>query len=233
MTKSADTQRSLVERYRLVAVLLLVLAVCGVSVIAPGAVWAPEVADNETPDPADRETGKGMLRQILRRNARGRHNARGRANRHPIGMVVTCIDYRIRLDQLLGDESDRFDVARLPGCALTKEMVESIRLAVEAHHVQLLIILEHTDCAMDRLAKSGDRAHVKSLQWHRRRFDAGFHMLEKDELLRAKVANRQLIIVRATYDVKEHTMDVRETIGDVAGLEDALKLGARRQFASR
>jgi len=73
--------------------------------------------------------------------------------RHPNMLVVICMDPRISSRDLFLDHRDgMIDTLRLPGSAPTKAALETARLAIEAHHVKLVLWTRHTDCAMERVA---------------------------------------------------------------------------------
>lgn len=201
-----------------------VFAVAVACLLTSGSVYSPEKRQAK----ASVRSNKDLLRSLLRRSDTCKSRGRSQCCDHPMGLVVTCIDYRIQLHELLGEDIGHFDMVRLPGAALTDEVVESIGLAIEAHRVRLVLVLEHTDCAMDRLAAQKDQPGLARLQWHRRHFEAAFTALARSANLRGRISRGELLLIRAKYDVVSNGIVLTEVMGDTGGLEDVIRVAKAR-----
>ena len=75
-------------------------------------------------------------------------------DRKPKALLIICIDPRLDDNRILGDTRGYYDVIRIPGSVITAEVAEAVELAVVKHAVNLIMIITHTDCAMEKLAAS-------------------------------------------------------------------------------
>jgi carbonic anhydrase len=107
--------------------------------------------------------------------------------RKPEVMAVMCMDPRLNSESVLGDSRSYYDVVRLPGSVLSDEMIEAIELAVEEHHVRLVLFTTHTDCAMEKVAASPSAEHFPALSDAVRKREQKFQ-----ELLRRPAIARHL-----------------------------------------
>lgn len=84
--------------------------------------------------------------------------------RKPKAVIILCIDPRLDDNRILGDARGYYDVIRIPGSVITEEVAEAIELAVVKHAVKLVMVITHTDCAMEKLAASPEgRGHYPLL----------------------------------------------------------------------
>lgn len=85
-------------------------------------------------------------------------------DRKPKAVLIMCIDPRLDDNRILGDTRGYYDVIRIPGSVITEEVAEAVELAVVKHAVHLVMVVTHTDCAMEKLAASPDgRQHYPLL----------------------------------------------------------------------
>lgn len=80
-------------------------------------------------------------------------------NRKPKAVIIMCIDPRLDDNRILGDARGYYDIIRIPGSVITEEVAEAVELAVVKHAVKLVLVVTHTDCAMEKLAASQDGQH--------------------------------------------------------------------------
>lgn len=80
-------------------------------------------------------------------------------DRKPKAVLIMCIDPRLDDNRILGDSRGYYDVIRIPGSVITEEVAEAVELAVVKHAVKLVMVVTHTDCAMEKLAASEDGKH--------------------------------------------------------------------------
>lgn len=79
--------------------------------------------------------------------------------RKPKAVLIMCIDPRLNNSRILGDTRGYYDIIRIPGSVITEEVAEAVELAVVKHAVKLVMVVTHTDCAMEKLAASEDGKH--------------------------------------------------------------------------
>lgn len=80
-------------------------------------------------------------------------------DRKPKAVLIMCIDPRLDDNRILGDSRGYYDIIRIPGSVITEEVAEAVELAVVKHAVNLVMVVTHTDCAMEKLAASEDGRH--------------------------------------------------------------------------
>jgi carbonic anhydrase len=80
-------------------------------------------------------------------------------DRKPKAVLIMCIDPRLDDNRILGDSRGYYDIIRIPGSVITEEVAEAVELAVVKHSVNLVMVVTHTDCAMEKLAASEDGRH--------------------------------------------------------------------------
>ena len=80
-------------------------------------------------------------------------------DRKPKAVIIMCIDPRLDDNRILGDARGYYDIIRIPGSVITEEVAEAVELAVVKHAVKLVLVVTHTDCAMEKLAASEDGQH--------------------------------------------------------------------------
>ena len=80
-------------------------------------------------------------------------------DRKPKAVIIMCIDPRLDDNRILGDARGYYDIIRIPGSVITEEVAEAVELAVVKHAVKLVMVVTHTDCAMEKLAASEDGQH--------------------------------------------------------------------------
>lgn len=80
-------------------------------------------------------------------------------DRKPKAVIIMCIDPRLDDNRILGDARGYYDIIRIPGSVITEEVAEAVELAVVKHAVKLVMVVTHTDCAMEKLAASEDGKH--------------------------------------------------------------------------
>lgn len=80
-------------------------------------------------------------------------------DRKPKAVIIMCIDPRLDDNRILGDARGYYDIIRIPGSVITEEVAEAVELAVVKHAVKLVLVVTHTDCAMEKLAASESGQH--------------------------------------------------------------------------
>lgn len=108
-------------------------------------------------------------------------------DRTPKALLILCIDPRLDDNRILGDTRGYYDIIRIPGSVITAEVAEAVELAVIKHGVKLVMVITHTDCAMEKLAASEEGQHhypllAEGINNHGRRRQALTHrpaILEK------------------------------------------------------
>ncbi len=80
-------------------------------------------------------------------------------DRKPKALLIMCIDPRLDDNRILGDSRGYYDIIRIPGSVITAEVAEAVELAVVKHSVNLVMVVTHTDCAMEKLAASDAGRH--------------------------------------------------------------------------
>lgn len=101
-------------------------------------------------------------------------------DRKPKAVLIMCIDPRLDDNRILGDSRGYYDIIRIPGSVITEEVAEAVELAVVKHSVNLVMVVTHTDCAMEKLAASADgKQHypllAEGINNHRKRLQSLSH----------------------------------------------------------
>ena len=128
--------------------------------------------------------------------------------RAPVGLVITCMDPRIDTSSLFGDHRGYFDKVRIPGAVLSPEVMETVRLAVTEHRVKFIMVLSHTDCAMEKVACTSDAERYPVLSSNVLKRDQRFAALCSQEYVAQRVDRDELVVVRAllhtgTWEIEE------------------------------
>lgn len=108
-------------------------------------------------------------------------------DRTPKALLILCIDPRLDDNRILGDTRGYYDIIRIPGSVITAEVAEAVELAVVKHGVKLVMIITHTDCAMEKLAASEEGQHHYPLL---------AEGINNHALRRQSLAHRQAILER-------------------------------------
>lgn len=74
-----------------------------------------------------------------------------RSNRHPVMVLVTCMDARLDTNEIAGDTRRYYYVLRLAGSALAGKDEEMLELAV-SNGVKVVVFTTHSDCAAEKAA---------------------------------------------------------------------------------
>lgn len=147
-----------------------------------------------------------------------------RVERHPNMLVLVCMDSRFHVSNLFSDSrAGMIDVLRSPGSIVTEETIEQIRLAVDKHHVKVVMILRHTDCAMEKVA--ADRMARQDYPRLSNGVDTreeGVKRLISDPLIRQRLESGKLLVVTDMVDTE------RNRIIDQADARELLVSGERR-----
>ncbi len=78
-----------------------------------------------------------------------------RTPRHALVALVVCMDARIDTSELVGDTRHYYYVIRTAGSVMSEREEEMLELAV-ANGVKVVVLTTHSDCAAEKVAKSGD-----------------------------------------------------------------------------
>lgn len=132
----------------------------------------------------------------------------------PVGIIITCIDHRIDWSIVSGDARDCFDIVRLPGSVLTDEVIETIYMAVKEHKVKMVMVTEHSNCAMEKIASMGSSApsHYKSLCNFMGRKSEQTKKLLSNSLINERILSGELIFVRAHLDTFSREIQVKAIV---------------------
>ena len=128
--------------------------------------------------------------------------------RVPVGLVITCMDPRIDTSAILGDSRGYFDRVQIPGAVLSAEVMETVRLAVTAHGVKFVMVLSHTDCAMEKIVCSEDADSYPELRSNVLKRDQSFATLCSQKYVTERVRRDELVVVKAllhtnTWEIEE------------------------------
>ena len=102
------------------------------------------------------EKAKKFEKKILKGNKKyaekhGKTHEPEEAKSHTI--IITCIDYRIDTNDFLGlKPSDRTFVFRNAGARVSDDAIRSILLVVRLFAVDQIIVIPHTQCAMEKVS---------------------------------------------------------------------------------
>ena len=116
--------------------------------------------------------------------------------RKPEVVAVMCMDPRLNSEVVLGDSRGYYDVVRLPGSVLSNEMIEAIELGVKEHKVELVLFTTHTDCAMEKVAKSEAAEHFPALSNAVHKREEMFQALLNRPLIAEHIKEGKLLVKR-------------------------------------
>lgn len=74
-----------------------------------------------------------------------------RSRRHPVIVMVTCMDGRLDTNEIAGDTREYYYVLRLAGSVLSEKEEEMLELAV-SNGTKVVVFTTHTDCAAEKVA---------------------------------------------------------------------------------
>ena len=149
-------------------------------------------------------TVNAELLRVLEEVERDCGCAEGRTT--PIGVYVSCMDCRVHIDKVLGrfGEGEKFNRTHMAGCVLSDEVIESLRLTVLKHDVRIILILDHTDCAVRTLEKQPLDWRFERLQTGRKQFNDRLDQIAKDKVLGDFFRAGRLKMIHAEVDIKQH-----------------------------
>ena len=136
-------------------------------------------------------------------------------DRHPNMLILVCMDSRFHVSNLFSDtRAGMIDVLRSPGSIVTDESIEQIRLAIDKHHVKVVIILRHTDCAMEKVAADPEsRKDYPLLSNGVDTREIGIRKLLDDSLVRDRIAKGDLLVITGMVDTsKNRIIDYRNAM---------------------
>lgn len=124
-------------------------------------------------------------------------------DRKPKAVLIMCIDPRLDDNRILGDTRGYYDVIRIPGSVITEEVAEAVELAVVKHAVKLVMVVTHTDCAMEKLAASADGKHhypllAEGINNHRKRLQSLSHR----PAILERLQKQQVWVIERRIDTK-------------------------------
>ncbi len=127
----------------------------------------------------------------------------GLKDRKPKAVLIMCIDPRLDDNRILGDTRGYYDVIRIPGSVITEEVAEAVELAVVKHAVKLVMVVTHTDCAMERLAASEDGKHhypllAEGINNHSKRLQSLSHR----PAILARLQKQEVWVIEKRIDTK-------------------------------
>ena len=76
-----------------------------------------------------------------------------RTARHPLIVMVTCMDARLDTSEIAGDTRRYYYVLRLASSVLAPKEEDMLELAV-ANGVKVVVFTTHTDCAAEKMASN-------------------------------------------------------------------------------
>lgn len=170
--------------------------------------YIPEVAAEPLPQGAD----NAELLRIFKQVEEDCSCAEGRQT--PIGAYVTCMDCRVDVGQVLGSFDKKFSRTHMAGCVLSEEVIESLRLTVLKHDVRVILVLDHTDCAVRTLAEQPTDWRFERLQRGRKQFAQRLEQIVNDKMLRDFFQSGRLVMVHAEVDIKNrHAVKIIRKFG--------------------
>ena len=98
--------------------------------------------------------GDKVIDRIVAHSGKNQIAACKKARSAPEAIVLTCIDPRINLRFLLGDDYEKYHVVRLPGSVIPDEAFSAVHMAADIHRVKAVIVLTHSECAAVALASA-------------------------------------------------------------------------------
>ncbi len=132
----------------------------------------------------------------------------------PIGAYVTCMDCRVEVGRVLGSFDKKFSRTHMAGCVLSDEVIESLRLTVLKHDVRVILVLDHTDCAVRTLAEQPTDWRFERLQRGRLQFDQRLDQIVQDKMLKEFFQSGRLVMVHAEVDIKnKHAVRIIRKFG--------------------
>jgi carbonic anhydrase len=124
-------------------------------------------------------------------------------NRKPKALLIMCIDPRLDDNRILGDSRGYYDIIRIPGSVITEEVAEAVELAVVKHSVNLVMVVTHTDCAMEKLAASEDgRRHYPLLSEGINNHSRRLQSLSHRPAILQRLQNQQVWVIERRIDTK-------------------------------
>lgn len=124
-------------------------------------------------------------------------------NRKPKALIIMCIDPRVNSSRILGDVRGYYDIIRIPGSVITEEVAEAVELAVVKHEVKLVMVITHTDCAMESLAASEVGQHhypllAEGINNHSKRMQS----LSRRPVILERLQKQQVWVIEKRIDTK-------------------------------
>jgi carbonic anhydrase len=124
-------------------------------------------------------------------------------DRKPKALIIMCIDPRLNSSRILGDTRGYYDVIRIPGSVITEEVAEAVELAVTKHETKLVMVITHTDCAMEHLAASDEGKHhypllAEGINNHAKRMQSLSHR----PAILDRLQKQQLWVIEKRLDTK-------------------------------
>lgn len=170
--------------------------------------YTSEAAAEPVPQGADNEELLRIFKQVEDDCA----CAEGRTT--PIGAYVTCMDCRVDVGKVLGSFDKKFSRTHMAGCVLSDEVIESLRLTVLKHDVRVIMVLDHTDCAVRTLAEQPTDWRFERLQRGRLQFDQRLDQIVQDKMLKEFFQSGRLVMVHAEVDIKnKHAVKIIRKFG--------------------
>jgi hypothetical protein len=159
---------------------------------------------------SDKRTPAFVFKRMLFRNRRWakRWHLSGR---HPVAVLVGCMDFRYMLHKVFGDGRYLYDFLRLPGAVLSEQVRESIVLAVRAHKVSVVAIVEHTAwCAMHETAKGEQACEYPTLSAAIHEQEANWKKLLEHPFIAEEIKEGRLLIARGELDQHKGHYQIKE-----------------------
>ena len=169
--------------------------------------YPPEVSAQPLPQGAD----NAELIEIFKQVEADCACTEGRKT--PIGAYVTCMDCRVNVGQVLGSFDKKFSRTHMAGCVLSEEVVESLRLTVLKHDVRVILVLDHTDCAVRSLAEQPTDWRFERLQRGRKQFNERLEAIVKDKMLRDFFQSGRLVMIHAEVDINDNAVKIIRKFG--------------------
>jgi carbonic anhydrase len=153
--------------------------------VEPGRLFSDPTAAPNPSRPLWRQLGRpepaAALARLLEGNIRFTSGTPdpGRAGRQPYAIVIGCIDARVPVETVFGQDAGAICVARSAGHVLDRAVVGSVEFAVAELRVSLVVVLGHDDCRAVAAAFEAARTGRRT---------AGARQFLTDEIARAMPA---------------------------------------------
>ncbi len=125
-----------------------------------------------------------------------------RTARHPVVVLVACMDGRLDSNEIAGDTRSYYYVVRLAGSVLAAKEEEMLELAV-GNGVKVVVFTTHSDCAAEKAAADpAQRAQFPNLAAAVAEREARFQEFIARPMIREKVSAGELLVKWMDLDTR-------------------------------